>query len=203
MSAPERQLYEQHCLYGMEIGQHLELPQTTLDIIARHHEMMDGSGFPQGLNDPATMPLDARIVGMVNFFDNLVNPRTPSRAVTPHVALSYMFAKAKNKFDAAAISALIKTLGVYPPGSLVQLSDRRLGMVTAANPASPMRPIVMLYDEARPRHRAESLDLSKEPKITIIKAFNPASLPSTISAWLNPGRRISYFFDAGAAAAPS
>ncbi|MDR0997197.1 MAG: DUF3391 domain-containing protein, partial [Zoogloeaceae bacterium] len=54
MSAPERELYEQHCLYGLEIGQWLNLPQTTLDIIARHHEMMDGSGFPQGLNDPAT-----------------------------------------------------------------------------------------------------------------------------------------------------
>jgi hypothetical protein len=202
MSAPERALYRQHCEFGLEIGQRLGLPQMDLEIIGGHHEMADGSGFPKGEGGFAGLPLEVRIVGAANFFDNLVNPRRASQAATPHVALSFMFARVKGKFDDSVLAALIKMLGVYPPGSLVQLSDRRLGMVTLANPFAPMRPVVMIYDEGRPRHKAESLDLSKAPNLglSITRAFNPASLPSTIAAWLNPGRRISYFFDASAAA---
>ena len=98
-------------------------PGATL-VIAQHHEHADGSGFPLRLDSDRMTPA-ARIVSLVNRYDNLCNPHVPSRALTPHEALSLLFAQGKSQFDTAILGAFIKMMGVYPPGSVVQLTDDR------------------------------------------------------------------------------
>ncbi len=191
---PERDLRALHCEYGLRIGKQLGLPADILAIIFQHHEMIDGSGYPVGSKqDKITLP--ARIVALVNYYDTLCNPVDFTQAMTPHEALSFLFGQRRNKFDAIALQRLIRCLGVYPPGSVVTLSNDAIAMVMSVNPARPLRPWVKIYDENVAKEEAILLDLERETDITIANAVRPAFLPPAIAAYLSPRKRVSYFFD--------
>lgn len=194
---PERDLRAMHCEYGLRIGRQLGLPADVLAVIFQHHEMVDGSGYPLGSKqDKITLP--ARIVALVNYYDNLCNPVDFTQAMTPHEALSFLFGQRRNKFDATVLQRLIRCLGVYPPGSVVTLSNDAIAMVMSVNPARPLRPWVKVYDESVSKEEAILLDLEQETEITIINAVRPALLPPVIAAYLSPRKRVSYFFDSSA-----
>ena len=92
------------------------------------------------------MTMAARIVALVNRFDNLCNPHLLARALTPHESLALLFAQWRSQFDTSILSAFIKMMGVYPPGSVVQLTDDRYGLVMAVNSARPLKPSVLVHD---------------------------------------------------------
>ena len=139
----------------------------------------------------------ARVVSMVNFYDNLCNPSDVHKAMTPHEALSFMFSQRRSKFEARALQLMIRTLGVYPPGSVVQLSNQALASVISVNSRKPLRPWVLLYDENVDKSEAMMLNLELEPELNIVKSIRPGLLPAKIAAYLNPRRRVTYFFDTG------
>jgi len=122
--------------------------------------------------------------------------------MTPHEALSFLFGQRRSKFDAAVLQRLIRCLGVYPPGSIVTLSNDTIAMVMSVNPARPLRPWVMVYDENVPKEQAILLDLEKEIEINITNAVRPAMLPPAIAAYLSPRKRVIYFFDSSAQPGP-
>lgn len=190
----ERTLRLQHVDYGTAIGTKLKLTPGAMAVIAQHHELADGTGYPRGTKGDR-MTDAARLVSLVNFYDNLCNPVDIKRAMTPHQALSYMFAQKRGKFDAKALQLMIRSLGVYPPGSIVHLSNDALAMVTSVNPKKPLRPWIMVYDANVPKEEATMLDLEKETEINITKAISPALLPPKVAAYLNPRKRVTYFFD--------
>lgn len=191
---PERELRAMHCEFGVRLGKRIGLKPEVLAIIQQHHEMADGSGYPLGLKlEQMTMP--ARVVAMVNFYDNLCNPFDLSQAMTPHEALSFMFAKRRNKFDAAILQQMIRCLGVYPPGSIVMLSNDMVALVMSINPAKPLRPWVMLHDATVPKENAILINLEDETDINISKAIRPALLSPQAYAYLSPRKRVTYFFD--------
>lgn len=197
---PERDLRAMHVEYGVKIGRQLGLPPEVQIIIAQHHELADGSGYPQGLKLEQIMPL-ARVVALVNYYDNLCNPVDYSIAMTPHEALSLMYSQRKSKFDAQVLRLMIRSLGVYPPGSIVKLSNEAIAMVVSVNPQKSLRPWVLLYDAGIPREEAIMLDLETETDINIGKAIRPALLPPPVYAYLSPRKRITYFFDSASAKA--
>lgn len=190
----ERNLRQQHVEYGITIGTKLGLKPGALAVIAQHHELADGTGYPKGLKADK-MTEAARLVALVNYYDNLCNPVDIKRAMTPHQALSFMFAQKRSKFDVKALQILIRSLGVYPPGSIVQLSNDALGLVTSVNPKKPLRPWVLIYDPRVPKDEAIMLDLEKETEINITKSITPALLPPKVAAYLSPRTRVTYYFD--------
>jgi len=192
----ERNLRATHVDLGTKLGQRIGLTEQALAVVAQHHECVDGSGYPLGLKEAAMTPA-ARLVSLVNYYDNLCNPPDLARAMTPHEALSHMFAQCRSKFDARALQVLIRSLGVHPPGSVVQLSDQSLGVVTSVNPKKPLRPWVLVYDESVPKDEAVTLSLQDEPGLSILKAIRPSLLSPKVAAYLNPRKRVTYFFDAG------
>lgn len=193
----ERELRAMHCEFGLRMGKEIGLPPEVLAIIYQHHELADGSGYPLGLSvERMTMP--ARVVSMVNVYDNLCNPVDFTQAMTPHEALSFMFARRRNKFDARILQQMIRCLGVYPPGSIVMLSNDAIGLVMSINPAKPLRPWVLLYDPATEKERAPLINLEEETDVNISKAVRPALLPPQIHAYLSPRKRVAYFFDSTA-----
>lgn len=198
----ERSLRQQHVDYGSNIGLKLKLAPGVMAVIAQHHEFADGSGYPKGLRGAQLSPA-ASLVSLVNYYDNLCNPVDVKKAITPHEALSFMFAQKRSKFDVKALQLMIRSLGVYPPGSVVYLSNNALGMVTAMNPQKPLRPWVMLYDPTVPSSEAPLLDLALETELNITKAVSPALLPSKVVEYLNPRKRVTYFFDAAESAKSS
>ena len=197
LSRPEREFREQHCQYGVDIGRKAGLPPAVLKIIHQHHECVDGTGYPQHLQGEAIDPL-ARLVGLINAYDNLCNPANPAHAMTPHEALSQMFAQQRSRHDPRFLQAFIRFMGVYPPGTVVLLSNDVIGLVISVNSARPLRPTVVIYDSGIPKAEAIILDLEDEPEINISKAIRPAQLPAAIYDYLSPRKRVSYYFDAAA-----
>ena len=158
----EQKYYEEHVGHGIATGRRMGLRPGALLVIGQHHEHADGSGFPLHLGSDR-LTFAARIVALANRYDNLCNPPIPAKALTPHEALSLMFAQGKNQFDTAIMGAFIKMMGVYPPGSAVQLTDDRYALVTAVNSTRPLKPRVLVYDPKVPRDEALLIDLQLAP----------------------------------------
>lgn len=193
-STAEYKLYQEHVTHSVQTAKAMEVPQSVLLAIAQHHEMADGSGFPLRLK-AESMTKGARILALVNRYDNLCNPSRPAAAMTPHESLSMIFAQFKTRFDTAALSAFIRMMGVYPPGSVVQLVDERYAMVVSVNSARPLKPRVIVHDKGVSRHDALILDLEQAPHIGIRRSLKPAALPSAAMDFLAPRQRVSYFFE--------
>lgn len=193
----ERELRALHVEYGQTMGKRLGLPPEVLSIIGQHHELADGTGYPKHAKLEQIAPL-ARIVALVNFYDNLCNPLEASHAMTPHEALSFMFAQRRTKFDATVLQVLVRSLGVYPPGSIVKLSNDAVAMVVSVNPKKSLRPWVLLYDPLVPKDEAIMLNLEMETELNIQHAIRPALLHPMAYAYLCPRKRVTYFFDGNA-----
>ncbi len=191
----EQQLMQQHVVYGLEIGKKLELSGEVMAVVAQHHEHADGSGYPRGLQGNQ-ISLLARIVTIVNAYDNLCNPPNPAKAMTPHEALSVMYAQQRAHFDANALSVFIRCMGVYPPGSIVVLSNETIGIVVSVNSTRPLKPTLLVYDPAVPKEEAILVDLEQEPDVTVARTLKPQQLPRPVFDYLSPRRRVTYYFDA-------
>jgi HD-GYP domain-containing protein (c-di-GMP phosphodiesterase class II) len=190
----EQSLYREHVAHGVTQGRKMGLSPGALLVIAQHHEHADGSGFPQKLAlERLSMP--ARLVALINRYDNLCNPAQLSLTLTPHEALSMLFAKGKNKYDALMLNAFIRMMGVYPPGSVVQLTDDRYAMVMSVNSSRPLKPRVLVHDPKVPRDEALYIDLESHPTLGIRRSIKPALLPRPALDYLAPGQRIAYFFE--------
>jgi HD-GYP domain-containing protein (c-di-GMP phosphodiesterase class II) len=200
-SHAESSLYRDHVAHGITQGRRLGLSSGALLVVAQHHELADGSGFPKGVT-AERMSVAARIAALVNYYDNLCNAASPAKSLTPHEALSRMFAQSRHKFDAAILNGFIRMMGIYPPGSLVQLSDDRFAMVTSVNSARPLKPVVRVFDPARSTSRGLHLNLEECPDLGIRRSLKASQLPANAAEVLAPRQRVAYFFDVSAPAAP-
>ena len=194
-AAPADQaLYREHVVRGVAIGKRMGLNPGALLLIGQHHEMADGSGFPQGLNVDR-MHAAARIVALVNRYDNLCDPALPAHALTPHEALSLIFAQTRSKFDASMLNAFIRMMGVYPPGSVVQLTDDRFALVTNVNSTRPLKPRVLVFDGQVPADEALHLNLEQHSDLGIRRSLRAQQLPDDALHYLAPQQRVIYFFE--------
>jgi putative nucleotidyltransferase with HDIG domain len=195
LTTAEQNYFELHCQFGVDMATKLKFPAGTLAIIGEHHELYDGSGYPKRLKADA-IKLLARIVAIANYYDELCNPVNIANAQTPHEALATMFARLRAKFDPKLLQVFVRCLGVYPPGTIVQLSNGAIGMVATINTARPMKPMVVIYDAQVPKEEAILVDMEKEGDVNIAKAIRPAQLPREIYNYLSPRKQVSYYFDA-------
>ncbi len=190
----DQALYREHVAQGVAQGRRMGLSEGALQVIAQHHEMADASGFPQRLVlDRMGGP--ARIVALVNRYDKLCNPRHAAQALTPHEALSMIFAQCKTKFDASMLNAFVRMMGVYPPGSVVQLTDDRYATVVSVNSTRPLKPRVLVCDPAVPPDEALLLSLDREHNLGIRRSLKPLQLPAAVRDYLSPRQRMVYFFE--------
>jgi putative nucleotidyltransferase with HDIG domain len=193
-SGSEVRAYEEHVAHSVSHARKMGLSSGAILVIAQHHEHADGSGFPLHLNTDR-MTAGARIVALVNRYDNLCNPNLAARALTPHESLSLLFAQGKTKFDTAILGAFIRMMGVYPAGSTVQLTDDRYALVVGVNSSRPLKPRVLVYEARVPRDEALILDLETVQGLGIRRSIKPAQLPVTALEYLAPRPRVAYFFE--------
>jgi HD-GYP domain-containing protein (c-di-GMP phosphodiesterase class II) len=193
LTPPEENYLKQHIKYGLDMVKDLDTcPSLAKIVIEQHHEFIDGSGYPNGLTQEQIDPA-ALIVAVSNAFDSLCHPPIPANKRVPHAALSYMYKFGKTKYDLENLAILIKLMGVYPPGTIVELSNKMIGIVVSANSEKSLAPEVLLYDETVPRHQATVIDIAQKD-LTILKVIAPNKLSDDVKEYLNPSSRISYFF---------
>ncbi|MBA3964358.1 MAG: DUF3391 domain-containing protein [Nitrospirales bacterium] len=195
MSAFERKNFlSTHPKYGVEMAEKLpNFPYEAIDVIRQHHERLNGSGFPAGKKD-AQISMFAKIVMVVDEYDELCHHPDPAKSLIPSEALSYLYVKCRHTLWHDAVVSLISQLGVYPPGSLVNLSNQKIGIVTSVNLANRLRPVILVYDESTSPNEPIILNLSEEDEtLSIVSAIRPVDLSPRIRECLNPRRIISYF----------
>lgn len=185
--------YQQHSELGAQMIKDLGLPGRMARIVMQHHEFADGTGYPAGLKTEQTDPL-ARIIVLANNYDKLCNPVNIAEAKTPYESLAYMFAHQRSKFDEHLLKRLIKSLGVYPPGSIVKLSNEQYATVISVNPNHPLKPYVKLLQKAEDTD-GQIVDLRDEKNLNITACLKPAQIPSEVLKHLNPRKKVSYFID--------
>jgi hypothetical protein len=169
-----------------------KVPKRMLESIYQHHEKCNGQGYPQRLTGDA-ITYFAKIIAVVDSYDNLTNQSSQGDSFTPHEALSLMYTRLQSELSGDIIIALIKNLGVYPPGTLVELSDGKVGMAIRAEQDNTMRPTLMLYDEKIPREEALIIHLTEEKELNIVRSLRPSDVTPEVMAYLQPGRITGFF----------
>lgn len=196
LTKSEMGVYQQHCRWGAEIAvQSKVLPPEVVDIILHHHETMNGKGYPDALSGDKISIL-ARIVGLVNTYDNICNRANPDESLPPAEAISRLFKQQAAEYDQTLMKVLIKCIGIYPPGTIVALSDDRVGMVISVDQSNLLRPSVLMYDPNVPKNQALIFDMRNDPDLKIVRSIRPNKLPKPVFDYLTPRLHINYYFDA-------
>ena len=198
----EMAAYRDHVAKGMALGRRMALSVGALAVLGQHHEHTDGSGFPLHLNSDR-MTMGARILAIVNRYDNLCNPSTHLAPLTPHEAVAMLFAQGRTRYDSTVLTTFIRMMGVYPAGSLVQLTDDRYAMVVGVNSSRPLKPRVLVHDQPhggrsaapQPSHGTQLLDLEQTPDLGIRRSLAGAKVPAAVLQALDPRPRVAYYFE--------
>ncbi|MEO8810852.1 MAG: HD-GYP domain-containing protein [Rhodanobacter sp.] len=114
-----------------------------LDIVGTHHERHDGSGYPEGLAGHA-IPISGRMLGIIDSYDAMSSARPYRAAIPRHQALQQIYAARNRLYQAEMVEQFQVCLGVYPTGSLVELSTGEVAIVMAQNQVRRLRPRVAI-----------------------------------------------------------
>lgn len=195
LTPSENTLLRQHPSLGRKlVGRIRDLPSVALAIIESHHEAMDGSGYPLGIGGQQ-IPKQVRIVSIANVYDKLCNAQNPADSITPKVALALMYKKFKNQLDGPLVELFIRTIGIYPPGSIVKLSDDSIGLVVAADSGAMLQPELLLYNPDIPMKDALIINLKDHTDLDIVAVLKPGDYPSRIYEYLGIEERLGYFVE--------
>ena len=138
-----------------------EMPLEALDVCLHHHEKFDGTGYPKGLKGEQ-ISLLARMGAVCDVYDAITSDRPYKRGWSPAEAIGRMAEWSGKHFDDRVFKAFVKSVGIYPTGSLVRLESQRLAVVCEQG-ASLLNPVVRVFysTKAQMRIPPERLDLAK------------------------------------------
>ena len=140
-----------------------------LDVIIGHHEKWSGRGYPKGLAGEQ-IPKAARIGAVADVFDALTAQRVYKKGMPPKIALNIILADSVLHFDPAMVRGLLVGMGLYPPGSLVMLSNGAIAIVISSGGTDLISPVVSLQEDPKGKvyETPEFLDL-KASDLYIVK----------------------------------
>ena len=168
LSAEEAAIYREHANWGYAILQQSTLPDSVAHVAQEHHEHADGTGFPQQLTTDSLHPF-SRIVAAVNAYENFCANSADTGGSKAYLAYESITAGAGALYDLKVAKALLARLPMYPPGSLVKLTNGLIGVVISASPAMPHRPRlkILAHADDSPVENSFILDLEELEHQTI------------------------------------
>lgn len=147
----------------------------------QHQERWDGAGYPRGIAG-RNIILPARIVSVVDSFEAMVSTRPYRGPMIGYSAMRAILSDNSRRFDPEVLKVFIRTMGIYPIGSIVLLSNGAIGRVLENNVDAPLKPVVkvMINERGRecPDDNGETLDLFNAKGVFIAKAVDPRELTS-------------------------
>ena len=157
----EFEVMKSHPLHGLEVMSCVKgMEEDMLKGVVEHHERYDGKGYPRQLKGEMIHPF-GRIIAISDVYDALTSVRVYKEAMAPSKTLGLMYKWAGSNFDPKFLKEFTRAIGVYPPGTIVQLNDKRYALVIESNTLSPLKPKVkVLFDKRMMPVRAEYIDLS-------------------------------------------
>lgn len=158
----ERALLEQHVYWGVEILQQMPgVPLAALEVVAGHHERHDGTGYMNGAKGEE-IGLFAAIGALVDCYDALVSERPYHKHIPPQAALKQIYAWRNRQFPTELAERFIQCMGIYPIGSLVELTTGDVGVVVTVNRLQRLKPRMALVARAngQPYPHGQIVDLT-------------------------------------------
>ncbi|MCT4632534.1 MAG: HD-GYP domain-containing protein [Firmicutes bacterium] len=145
-STDEYETMKEHSKHGYDmVRSDTVISPITKQIIYFHHERLDGSGYPEGLQGNQ-IPVYVRLVTICDMFDAMISDRSYRTKMSVYEALEVLNAESVYNIDPSILSSFIENIAVYTVGSSVQLTDGRVGIVVKNNKAYPTRPVVRIVD---------------------------------------------------------
>lgn len=135
---------KRHVDYGVEILRHSQdFNDDVINIVLTHHERMDGSGYPNALIGKQ-IPVYGRMAAIIDCFDAMISKRPYSEPMAQHQVLQKIYNWRDKYFQAELVEQFLQCIGVYPTGSLVEMSTGEVGIVLSQNKTRRLRPKVMM-----------------------------------------------------------
>lgn len=144
LSESEFDEIRKHVGYSAEILKKTKgIGKDVLNIALTHHERFDGSGYPGGLVGTQA-PVYGRMAAIVDCYDAMINERPYGNAMSPHRVLQQIYNWRNRFFQDELVEQFLQCMGVYPTGSLVEMTSGEVGIIIAQNRTRRLRPKVML-----------------------------------------------------------
>jgi putative nucleotidyltransferase with HDIG domain len=160
LSPDEWELMREHTVWGAETAARMPgLDRSAIVIIYEHHQRLDGSGYPASTRGHG-QALASRIVAVADAYDAMTSVRSYSGARLPDEAMGVLARAAGESFDATVVRLFVRSMGVYPPRSVVRLTSGELAVVIRAEPEDPARPVVNVFADPSGRVLPEPRRLS-------------------------------------------
>jgi putative nucleotidyltransferase with HDIG domain len=166
LSDKEFDAAKSHVRHGLEILADSEFEAAVIEGIAQHHERMNGSGYPEGLFGD-DISIFGRMAGIVDCFVALTNHRPYAAAVSSYEALRNIAAWGGDFFHEPLVQQFVSSVGVFPVGSLIELSTGEVAIVVEHSKVRRLKPRVLVVTgpDKTPAPHPSLLDLLYDPKM--------------------------------------
>jgi len=180
LNATEMNKLKSHTVFSYQIiSKELNYDDNIAQIGLEHHERWDGEGYPQGKKQDEIL-LEARIVSIADAFEAMVSERPYRNSMIGYEAMKNIISDNSRKFDPDVLRYFIKSMGIYPLGSIVMLNDSTVARVIKGNPDAPLRPevITLINKDGKeyPGDMGPVINLLDQKKMFIVKAVDLNSL---------------------------
>ncbi len=180
LSDEELQRIRTHPVHAYRIiTRELKYPEEIGQISLQHHERWDGEGYPKRLAGDR-ISIHARIVAVADAFEAMIGERPYRNSMIGYVAMRNLLSDNSRRFDPDILRVFIKSMGIYPIGSIVLLNDASIGRVISSHEDAPLRPeLKILIDELGKEFKNDQgkvVDLLHDRQRFIARAVNPREL---------------------------
>ncbi len=166
-------VYQHQKIANILVGKSHLISDSVRCLMMKHHERLDGSGYPEALHENQLDILD-RILILTDYYDETIHGLLDGPGLIPSEALRVFYKEAvQNKLDKLLVESLIKLLGIYPLTSAVELTTGEKGIVVEVNRDKPLVPVVRLMyaAEGHPLVSPILIDLEKDEQKRHIKTI--------------------------------
>ena len=133
-----------------------------VDVAYSHHERLDGTGYPRGLSSTHISPF-SRILAIVDIYESMTSEQVYREELSPFESLKYINANKGTKFDAQLVNLFIKLIGVFPIGSIIELTSGEIGIVITSNREDNLRPkILIMMDKNKMAIERKIINLARD-----------------------------------------
>jgi cyclic di-GMP phosphodiesterase len=163
---------KQHVVFSRELLKKTPgISPLTIDVAAQHHERIDGSGYPEGLTG-CQICREGKMVAITDVYDAITADRCYHKGLSPTSALKKLLEWSGTHLEEHLVHKFIRSMGIYPVGSLVMLESGRLAVVIEASEKDQTRPIIKIIYHSRMKQYLpiEIIDLSKPSSQDNIKS---------------------------------
>ena len=136
-----------------------------IEMVRTHHERRNGTGYPHKLEGDE-IPMFGQIGGLCDAFDAMTSVRPYADTLSSYEAMRKLLAVVGSEFKSELVEQFIQCIGMFPTGSLVELSTGEIGIVISQNKLRRLRPVVMVILDAKkkPMQTFRRVDLRSESK---------------------------------------